>query len=158
MRTTAPWPPAYVKGLSCFGGVHTFDFYLSVFQKGGGNRLCESLFALLTKAVILPHHKAASPVGAVKVFLALVNRRAATGASADCFPLRGKQLRFILGNRGIGLDKPRCHFLNAAHEIVRAVAAFGNPGKAGFPFCRKLRGRKDFGQDSGKVIPVLCGD
>ena len=54
-----------------------------------------------------------------------------------------KQLRFIFGNRGIGFDKPRCHFLNAAHEIVRAVAAFGNPGKAGFPFCRKLRGRKD---------------
>ena len=118
----------------------------------------EKMLALLKKAVILPHHKAASPVGAVKVFLALVNRRAATGTSADCFPLRGKQLRFILGNRGIGLDKPRCHFLNPAHEVGGAVAALCNPGKARFPFCRKLRGRKAVGQNSDKVIPVLCGD
>ena len=72
--------------------------------------------------------------------------------------LGGKQLRFILGNRGIGLDKPRCHFLNPAHEVGGAVAALCNPGKARFPFCRKLRGRKAVGQNSDKVIPVLCGD
>ena len=48
-------------------------------------------------------------------------------ASADCFPLRGKQLRFLLGNRGIGLDKPRCHFLNPAHEVGGAGAALCNP-------------------------------
>ena len=71
---------------------------------------------LLKEQVIFPHDKAARPVGTVVVFLALVNRRAATGASADFFPLRGKQFCFILGNRGIGLDKPRCHFLNQVDE------------------------------------------
>ena len=54
------------------------DRCLSVFQKGDGNRLCESLFALLKEQVIFPHDKAARPVGTVVVFLALVNRRAAT--------------------------------------------------------------------------------
>ena len=32
--------------------------------------------------------------------------------------------------------------LNPAHEVGGAVAALCNPGKARFPFCRKLRGRK----------------
>ncbi len=97
-------------------------------------------------------------VAAIKIFLALIDGRAAPGILADFLSLRRKQLFLFLRDGGIFFHKPRRHCFNATHEAVRVGFSFCNLRQSVFPFSGQLRACEGVGQDGDKVLAVFGGD
>ncbi len=101
--------------LARFLGIQAFHACPAFTKQGGGNRGGQLLFLAFKKAVILPHGKRTILIAAIKIFLPLIDGRAAPGTLAGFLFFRGKQFFLILRDGGILFDKPRRHSFNVPH-------------------------------------------
>ena len=137
---------------------HSLDIGTALFQQFRRHLLCQLLLTARPEAVIFPEDETAGSIRTRKASSCPHRPADRSGAGADRFLLRGKQLFAILGNAGIGGHDLLDHRADTVHEGIRVSIALCDLRQFLFPLCCQYGRGQRLRQDRDKVDTGFCGD